>query len=76
MIGQHSRSGLDLYILKALGVQQPARHLLASNSILRTDLGVLGDIGLDTPVHRSPRSPGSTTHPEDSRAFAAAQGFT
>jgi Tat protein secretion system quality control protein TatD with DNase activity len=40
--------------LKALGVQQPARNLRASDSILRTDLRVFGDIGLDTPLRIDP----------------------
>ena len=55
MIGQHPRSGLDLHILKALEVQQPARHLRASDSILRTDLGVFGNVGLDTPLRIGPQ---------------------
>ena len=55
MISQHPRCGLDLHILKAARVQQPARHLRASDSILRTDLGVFGDIGLDTPLRIGPQ---------------------
>jgi hypothetical protein len=77
MIGQHPWGGLDLHILKPAGVQQPARHLRASDSILRPDLGVFGDIGLDTPLGIDPQEEAwKDKHPkEDLRAFASLAGF-
>src|SRR5262249_41144514 len=48
MIAQHPWSGLDCYIAKALRIQQPARHLGASDSVLGADLRILRNIDFDT----------------------------
>jgi len=47
MIAQHPWSGLDCYVAKALRIQQPARHLGASDSVLGADLRILRDIDFD-----------------------------
>jgi hypothetical protein len=47
MIAQYPWSGLDSYIAKALRIEQPARHLGASDSVLGADLRILRDIDFD-----------------------------
>src|SRR5215471_16456998 len=47
MIAQHPWSGLDCYIAKALRIEQPARHLGASDSVLGADLRILRNIDFD-----------------------------
>ena len=78
MIGQHPRSGLDLHILKAPRVQQLARYLRTCDPILRTDLGVFGHIGLDTPLRISPQEQARKNKEPEKRVFkhlASVVGF-
>jgi hypothetical protein len=55
VIAQHPRSGLDSYRLKALRIQQPARHLSASDSVLGLDLRVLRNIDFDARLRVRPQ---------------------
>ena len=55
MIAQHARSGFDSYVLKALRIQQPARHLGAGDSVLSPDLRILRNIDFDTRLRIHPQ---------------------
>jgi hypothetical protein len=50
MIFQDPRSGHDCNLLKAMRIQQPARHLSASNSVLGGDPRILGKVDFNTPL--------------------------
>jgi hypothetical protein len=55
MIAEHPRGGLDGDVLKALRIQQPARHLGASDSVLGLDLRILRNIDFDTRLRIRPQ---------------------
>src|SRR5262245_29756963 len=69
MISQHPRSSLDLHVLEAPRVQQPARYLRACDPILSTDLGVFDHIGLDTPLRICPQEQARKNKEPEKRIF-------
>src|SRR5262245_16052712 len=55
VIFQDPRSGLDCHVLKALRIEQAARHLCPSDSALGADFRILGKVEFDTSLRVQPQ---------------------
>jgi hypothetical protein len=65
VVAQHPRSGLYCYRLKALRIEQSARHLGAGDSVLSLDLRILRNIDFDARLRvRAQQQPGKDKNPE------------
>src|SRR5262249_12564773 len=65
VIAQHPWSGLDCYVAKALRIEQPPRHLGASDSVLGADLRILRTIDFTTRLRiRAPHQTRTNNDPK------------